>query len=262
MRVENPTITIEEKTSMTLGEIFDDYIRVSIDDGQHSPDYARQFRARAERYIIPAHGKRFIKDINAHDVLSVLRPLENENKLEMMARLKRTYSALFRYAIVLKECESDPTYALQVVLKTKQVKHHPKITDPAEVGALMRAIGGYKSVTIRNALLLHAYTFVRPGELRWAEWSEIDFSASLWKIPATKMKMRRPHIVPLSRQALEILERMKLLSGHGQYVFPTPRSLSASRPLSENAELAACGLWATLMMLWCRMVSGVWLQRC
>lgn len=140
---------------------------------------------------------------------------------------------------MLKECETDPTYALQVVLKTKQVKHHPRITNPAKVGALMRANKGYKSLVLRNALLFHADTPVRPWERRRAEWAEVDFTANLWKIPAEKMKMKRPHVIPLSRQALRIFERMKLLSGHGQYVFPTPRSLSASRPLSENAKQAA-----------------------
>lgn len=103
----------------------------------------------------------------------------------------------------------------------------------------MRAIDAYPAAVVRSAMLLQALTFVRPGELRHAEWSEIDLEAGEWRIPAGKMKMRRPHVVPLSTQALDVLKILWELTGHGRYVFPSGRTPSGNRPMSENAVLAA-----------------------
>jgi integrase len=117
-------------------------------------------------------------------------------------------------------------------------KHHAAITEPAKIGELLRAIHGYIGYpTTQAALKLAALLFVRPGELRKAEWSEFDPGRAEWRIPAERMKMREPHIVPLSRQALDVLRELHEITGHGQYVFPCPRS--ASRPMSENTVTAA-----------------------
>lgn len=117
-------------------------------------------------------------------------------------------------------------------------KHHAAITNPTEVGQLLRAIDGYEGhFVVRCALRLAPLLFVRPGELRHAEWSEIDLDKAVWNIPGEKMKLREPHIVPLSRQAVEILQELYPLTGSGRYVFPSARS--SVRPLSENAVLAA-----------------------
>jgi integrase len=119
-----------------------------------------------------------------------------------------------------------------------KVKHLAAITDPNDVGALLRAMTDYQgTLTVRVALRLAPLTFVRPGELRKAEWSEIDLDKAEWCIPAERMKMKEPHIVPLSRQAVAILGELHALTGSGRYVFPSPRS--TTRPMSDNAVLSA-----------------------
>jgi integrase len=118
------------------------------------------------------------------------------------------------------------------------VKHRAAVTDPKAIGALLRAIDGYDGQPITLAALrLAPLVFVRPGELRRAEWKEVDFDAAEWRIPAEKMKMRQPHRVPLSRQALAILRDLQLLTGKGPYLFPSVRT--AQRPMSENTLNAA-----------------------
>jgi len=118
----------------------------------------------------------------------------------------------------------------------------PAIIEPKEVGKLMVAISGYTGIVVRNALLLGALTFVRPGELRTAEWEEFDMDAAEWRIPATKMKMKRPHIVPLSTQALDVLNKLRPLTGHSPYLFPSTRTIT--RPMSDmtvNVALRTLG---------------------
>ncbi|MET0049660.1 MAG: site-specific integrase, partial [Candidatus Thiodiazotropha sp.] len=117
-------------------------------------------------------------------------------------------------------------------------KHHASITDPKKIGELLRAVDGYEgSLVTRCALQLASLTFVRPGELRHAEWAEIDLDKAEWRIPAEKMKMRTVHIVPLSTQALRVLNEIEPLTGRGKYVFPGIRS--NQRPMSENTVNAA-----------------------
>jgi integrase len=134
--------------------------------------------------------------------------------------------------------ERDPSGDLKGAIPPAQQKHMAAITDPTELGELLRAIDGYQGgIVVQCALKLAPIFFVRPGELRQAEWSEIDLENAQWNIPAKKMKMKEPHIVPLSAQALKILEELKPLTGNGQYLFPSGRSFA--RPMSNNAILAA-----------------------
>jgi len=134
--------------------------------------------------------------------------------------------------------DSDPTRDLRGALSPTNEKHHASLTEPGAVSELLRTIETYKgSLITRCALKLAPLTFVRPGELRHAEWSEINEEAAEWRIPAHKMKMRTQHIVPLSKQALAVLEEIKPLTGTGRYVFPGERT--ASRPMSENTVTAA-----------------------
>jgi integrase len=174
-----------------------------------------------------------ISQIGVQEVLLVLRRIEAARHYESAKRMRSVISRVFRYAIATARADRDVAADLRGALVTPKVKHLAAITDPAEAGALMRAIAGYAGHTITKiALEMSAHMFVRPGELRQAEWSELDFERALWVLPAEKMKMRRPHRVPLSRQVLALVDELKPLTGHGRYVFPsfhTPR-----RPMSEN----------------------------
>ncbi len=143
-----------------------------------------------------------------------------------------------RYAIATGRADRNPVTDLRGALSTPPERHHAAITDPTQIGGLLRAIDAYHgSLPTKIALQLAPLTFVRPGELRNAEWSEIDLEAAEWNIPAGKMKMRQPHLVPLSRQAVDLLTELQPLTGHRQYVFPGGRS--PKQPMSNNALNAA-----------------------
>jgi len=152
---------------------------------------------------------------------------------------------VFRYAIATGRAERDPTPDLRGALKPVLVRHMPAITDPQRVGDLLRAIEGYKGMPItRAALQLAPLVFVRPGELRKAEWAEFDLDAAEWRIPAARMKRTKQeklsgnaHVVPLSRQAIAVLKELQPLTGHGRFVFPSPRT--GERPMSDNGVLSA-----------------------
>ena len=188
--------------------------------------------------LIAALGHRPIAEITSPEVLDFLRRYENADKLETAKRIKVKLSAVFRFAIATGRAESDPSAALRGAIKPPRVRHHAAITDPRQLGDLLRAIWSYRGgFVVASALKLAPLVFVRPGELRSAEWSEIDLDAATWCIPAHKMKMRQAHIVPLSTQALAILRDLHPLTGRGQYVFPSPRG--ATRCMSENALTVA-----------------------
>jgi integrase len=184
-------------------------------------------------FVMPMLGDRPIADIKAPEILAGLRTVEKRGRHETAVRLRALVGQVFRYAIATGRCESDPTFALRGALTTPIVKHRPAIVEPAPFGALLRAIEGYSGDAItRIALQLLALTYVRPGELRNAEWSEFDFDGAEWSIPAGRMKMRRPHRVPLALQAVALLKELHVLSGHRRLLFPGLRSVE--RPMSEN----------------------------
>lgn len=193
---------------------------------------------KLELNIFPWLGKRPIKQITPKELLTVLGKMDQRGVAYSAGRTKSIIGQVYRYAIATEKAEHDPTPALQGALTSTDRKHRATITDPKKIGGLLRAIEDYDGqiVTI-CALKLLPLVFVRPGELRNAEWSEIDLDNAEWKIPADKMKMRKPHIVPLCRQAIEILKEIHPITGHGRYVFPSIRS--ASRPLSNNTMNAA-----------------------
>ena len=188
--------------------------------------------------LIAALGHRPIAAMTSPEVLTLLRRYETADKLETAQRLKFTLSAIFRYAIATGRAENDPTLALRGAIKSPKVRHHAAITDPRKLGELLRALHAYQGgFVVASALKLAPLVFTRPGELRHAEWQEIDLDAATWCIPAHKMKMRASHIVPLSTQAVAILRELHALTGRGQYVFPSPRSVR--RCMSENAVTVA-----------------------
>jgi integrase len=191
-----------------------------------------------EKDIFPWLGNRPIKDITAAELLSALRKIENRGANELASRCRGYAGMVFRYAIATGRAERDPSADLKGALAPVKVKHHASITDPKAVGALLRSINGYTGHFVTKcALQLAPLVFVRPGELRHAEWWEIDFDKQEWRIAAHKMKMREQHIIPLSPQAIEILRSIHLLTSSGQYVFPSIRT--ALRPMSENTINAA-----------------------
>ena len=193
---------------------------------------------RLEKDIFPWIGKRQINMITAPEVLAVLRRVESRGALETAHRAMQNCSQVFRYAVSTGKAERDPTQDLKGSLPPVKKRHLASITDPQKIGELLRAIDGYEGHFItRCALQLAPLVFVRPGELRHAEWAEIDLNAATWKIPAEKMKMRQVHIVPLSKQVKAILLEIKPLTGNGKYVFPSIRT--NKRPMSENTVLGA-----------------------
>lgn len=194
--------------------------------------------SRLEKYIYPWLGNKPITDITAPDLLVCLRRIEQGGIIETAHRVRTACGQVFRYAIATGRADRDPTADLKGALTPRKVEHLATITDEKQIGGLLRAIETYQGQIItRWALQLAPYLFVRPGELRKAEWSEIDFEAALWRIPANKMKMRRIHLVPLSRQAISILKDTELLTGRSQYVFHSVRT--NRRPMSENTVTGA-----------------------
>ena len=193
--------------------------------------------SRLERDVFPHLSKRPIAQIKAPELLGVLRRLESRGILHTAHNIRGICGQIFRYAVATGRAERDPSADLRGALAPVKTINRAAITEPVKVGELLRAIDCYRgSFVVQSALKFAPLTFVRPGELRHAEWSEIDFEKAEWNIPAHKMKMKQAHLVPLSNQAIEILTELKKLTGEGLYVFP---GRTSSRPMSDNAILAA-----------------------
>jgi integrase len=185
-----------------------------------------------------AFGDRPIGEVTAPELLHALRKFEQRGRYESARRLRTVAGMIFRYAIATGRASRDIALDLRGALTIPKVKHRAAITEPAELGALLRAIEGYSGQpTTRLALQLSALLFVRPGELRLARWKEIDFEKAVWTVPAETMKMKRPHRVPLSRQAIVIFRELHGMTGQGEYVFPAVNSFR--RPMSNNTLNAA-----------------------
>ncbi len=188
---------------------------------------------RLERDLFPWLGARPINSITAPELLSALRRIESRGALETSHRAMQNCGQVFRYAVATGRAERDPTGDLRGALPPVKEKHHASIRDPKAIGALLRAIDGYEGALVTKcALRLAPLLFVRPGELRKAEWTEFNLDAAEWRIPAERMKMREQHIVPLSTQAVAILRELHALTGARRYVFPGART--NGRPMSEN----------------------------
>jgi integrase len=203
-----------------------------------APEHASTIIRRLERNIFPWLGARPIGEITAPDLLAVLRRIESRGAIETAHRIKQVCGQVFRYAIATGRAQRDVSAELRGALPPVAERHHGALTKPSEAAALMRAIDGYQgSPEVRCALRFSALTFQRPGEIRKAAWSEIDFDNALWRVPAERMKMGREHLVPLAPQAIESLRELQALTGTGHYIFPGART--AGRPMSENTIVAA-----------------------
>lgn len=178
-------------------------------------------------------GNRPITEITPADLLEALQKVEAKGHLETARRMRSFAGRVFRYAVATSRATADPSNLLKGALVAPTVTHHSAILEPKAVGELLRAIDGYQGQPLTCiALKLTPHVFVRPGELRRAEWQEFDLEKAIWTIPAEKMKMRDPHVVPLSLQALELLESAKVISEGQQYVFSS--LYPGNRPMSEN----------------------------
>lgn len=200
--------------------------------------HASRIMLRMENDVFPWMGARPIAEVTAPELLAMLNRIVDRGAVETAHRVLQNCGQVFRYAIQTGRTDRNPAADLRGALPPVKQTSHAAITDPLGVGALLRAIEGYSgSVVTRAALVLAPQLFVRPGELRAAEWAEFDLDAAQWNIPAERMKMRVPHLVPLSSQAIEILRELHKLTGRGRFVFPGARS--PKRPMSNNAVNAA-----------------------
>lgn len=201
-------------------------------------NHAFQILRRLQLNIFPWLGKTKISDITPFELLKYLRKIESRGAIETAHRVKGCCGQVFRYAVATGRAARDITQDLKDALTPSKVNHHATIIEPEKIGSLLKNIDGYEGYLVTKcAMKLAPLTFVRPGELRQAEWSEINFEKSQWKIPAHKMKARAIHIVPLSKQAKEVFEEIRPLTGNGRYVFPSIRT--THRPMSNNAVTAA-----------------------
>ncbi len=202
------------------------------------PSHSARILRRFERDIFPWIGGRPIADIKAPELLSVVRRIENRGALETAHRALGDCGQVFRYAVATGRAERDPAGDLRGALPPVKGKHFAAVTDPKRLGELLRIIDGYEgTLPVRCALRLAPLVFARPGELRQAQWEDIDLDAAEWRYHVTKTDS--DHIVPLSHQAVAILREIEPLTGHGRYVFPSARNPKGDRPMSDNAILGA-----------------------
>jgi len=196
---------------------------------------------RLESYLFPWLGDRPIADLTAKELLTAVRRIEERGAVESAHRTLQNCGQIFRYAIATGRAERNLAADLRGSLSPVKATHRAAITDPQAIGGLLRAMDDYQgSIVTKCALRLAPLLFVRPGELRAMEWAELDLDTAQWNIPADKMKMREPHLVPLSAQAVAILREIGPLTGRdgrGRYVFPSARS--PKRAMSNNAVLSA-----------------------
>jgi len=200
--------------------------------------HADKILLRLENDVFPWIGSRAVADVTAKELLTTINRVVERGAVESAHRILQNCGQVFRYAIVTGRTERNPAADLRGALPPVKETHRAAITEPKAIGGLLRAIDAYTgSLVTRCALQLAPLVFVRPGELRQAEWTEIDLDAAEWNIPAEKMKTRLPHLVPLSTQAVAVLLELQPLTGRGQYVFPGGRT--PKRPMSNNGVLAA-----------------------
>lgn len=192
--------------------------------------------ARFEKDIFPLVGGMAVSDVTAPEILKALRRIEARGAVDTAHRTLQNCSQVFRYAIATGRAERDPAADLRGALPPVKATSLASIKEPKAIGALLRDIDAYQgNYIVRAALRMAPYVFVRPGELRRAEWPEFDIEKAEWRIPAARMKMRQQHIVPLARQVVDILDDLRNYTGNGRFLFPSMRSNTA--PISDMTLL-------------------------
>lgn len=205
-------------------------------------DWVASYRVKVEAWLVndvfPWIGSRPAAELEAPDFLAVARRVERRGAIESAHRILQNCGQVMRYAIATGRAKRNPVADLKGALAPAPDNNFAAVTDPKELGPLLRAMYGYQgTAVVQAALQLAPMVFLRPGELRMAKWDEFDLPSKTWTIPADRMKMRRPHMVPLSKQALAVLAEIQPLTSRSAYVFPSARS--RDRPMSSNAILAA-----------------------
>lgn len=229
-------ITKQIASGNTFEKVAEHWLKATVAD--RKPNTHQKIESWLAKDILPLIGKQSIAQLGPRDVLAVARKIEQRGAIETSKRVVQICGQIFRYAVAEGSADRDVTQDLKGALQKAEKRHYAAITEPDQLALLLRAMDGYMGhIYSRTALKLTPLVFVRPGELRTAEWAEIDFEAAEWRIPAGKMKMANDHIVPLSEQALTLLREIQPFSGHGKYVFPSIRT--GERPMSENTVSAA-----------------------
>ena len=224
----------------TFEEVAREWLKEQVKNGNHEKKYIDVINGRLKNYTLPEFGDKPINEIAPLDLLRLAQKIRDFGRSDTSRRVHSICGQVFRYAILLGVIDNDPTYALRGALPPVNGGHFASIQDPLTLGRFYIAIDSYTgSATIRAALRFLVLTFPRPGELRHLEWAEIDWKERLIRLPAEKMKMKRPHLVPISEQVLAILEKQKEFTGNGVYVFPSPRNYTGTKPMSDAALVVA-----------------------
>jgi len=229
---------VVEKVANSFEVVGREWFEAAKKSEEWVPSHADRIIRRLERDIFPWIGKKPIADITVSDIRGVLTRITERGAMETAHRACGNCSQIFRYAMKDDRAQKDCASLISDEFKAQDQESHASITDPKDVAKLLRAIDDYRGTFVtRCALRLAPLFFVRPGELRQAEWTEFNLDEAEWNIPAERMKMRVIHLVPLCTQAIKILRELHALTGSGKYVFPGARS--AARPMSDNAILSA-----------------------
>jgi integrase len=221
-----------------FNEIADEWYMRNM-EGKRNGRHLKDIRSMLTRYLLPALGARPVTEITAPELLQTLHRIQDLGYVVLTHKVKQVAGQVLQYAVLTGRAVHNVAADLKGALQPIRYKHHPSVTAPKDVAELMKKIDAYPTPIIRLVMLFSAYTFQRPGEIREAEWSEFDLDAAEWRIPAQRMKKEREHIVPLSRQVIEILRQAKYLNNNGgKYVFPSPfpsLSWDKERCLSSTA---------------------------
>jgi integrase len=224
----------EAETKNTFRAVAEEWVSRKRDTWARG--HLRTIEKRLANGVFPYIGNSSITSLTPTDLLLVLRRIEERGAVETAHRIRNIFGQVFRFAVASGLISNDPSRDLRGALKPIKGDHFSAVTDPKRLGEILRMMRAYVGgPVVQSALKLAPLLFVRPGELRSAEWSQINFESAEWRFTASKTKT--DHIVPLSTQAVAILKELHYLSGDGRYVFPSPRS--SARPMSENALLAA-----------------------
>lgn len=224
-------IEAEAAARTTFRVVADEFIEKMEREGK-APATLKKMRWFCNE-LQPTIGHRPIAEISAHELLQALKRFERKEHFESATRARSFSGRVFRYAVATLRAQHNPADILRGALITPKVRHHAALLDPAKVGELLRAIDGYGGrIETRIALQLAPHVYLRPGELRKAEWSEIDFDAAVWRVPAERTKMRKPHAVPLSTQVLALLRELRAMGNLGSYLFPANSTFL--KPICEN----------------------------
>ena len=226
--------SLEERRAMpTFQQIADEWLKVRMTG--KSPKYLKNIHLRLDKYILPALGPLPVDQVTTGDVLRMCRHIEALGFIETAQRVKVVAGQVLRFAIAAGWIENDVTVAISGALQTPPRRNMATVTAPDQIAAIYRAMLGYPFPVMRAALLFSIYTAARPGEIRHAEWREVQ--GDLWTIPAEKMKMRRPHVVPLSSRCRAVVESLRTVTGAGRWLFPSGRT--GGRCMSENGVRVA-----------------------